>query len=114
MFVQLWREHRFVTSTLIVSFVLILAGWLWADRLLSPLGQPLILHYSSRARINQVGTIGDLRGLALLGVAIVVINGILAFYLDARDWFLGKFLATVTIAVSILLFIAFVAIVSVN
>jgi len=114
MFTRLWRDHRAITVALALSALSVLGGWFWAWRALAPIRQPLILHYTSQVGIVQVGSLQDIAGLALLGLAIVVVNGTLALYLDARDWFLGKLLATVTLAVSILLFIAFAAIVGVN
>ena len=44
----------------------------------------------------------------------VIVNFFLALELEARDWFLGKIVAAATLVLSVLIFIAFAAIISVN
>lgn len=108
------RKHRLLTGAFAVSFSLAAGGWLWAWLALRKTEQTLILHFNNRAGINLVGKVGDLTGVGVLALVVVAVNFFLALALEDRGWFLGKLLATATLAFAALIFIGFAAIISVN
>jgi hypothetical protein len=108
------RQHALVTFAIAASILLVGIAWLWAYVALHAIEQPLILHFTNAGGINQVGSFRDLSSVPIFGLIVVAVNGVIAWSLDGRDWFLGKFLAAGTLFVSILLFIAFAAIIAVN
>ncbi|HTY39699.1 MAG TPA: hypothetical protein VMC43_01235 [Candidatus Paceibacterota bacterium] len=110
------KRHQPVALAIGVSFVLVLAGWIWAYTSLRGISQPLIIHYNAGldSPVEMKGTIWDIFDIGGFGVLVVVLNGILAVRLDERDWFLGKLIAGSTFVFAVLIFIAFSAIISVN
>lgn len=75
---------------------------------------PYILHFNDIDGITKVGGITNLILMGILGVFIVVLNFFIALELEARDKILGRMVAGLTLVMAILLFIGFVAILSVN
>jgi hypothetical protein len=108
------KKHRLITAVFGVSFALAAGGWLRAWLYLRQVNQTLILHFNNVSGISLVGGVGDLAGFGVLALVVVGVNFILALALEERDWFLGKLLAAATLAFSILIFIGFAAIISVN
>jgi hypothetical protein len=74
----------------------------------------LILHFSTYTGINQIGGLKELFALGFTAFVLLVINAILAFSLETRQPLLGKLIAAVTVFLALLLFIGFMAIISVN
>ena len=98
-----------------LSFLFVLGGSLWADLALRGVANaPLILHFNDIDGITSVGSLATIIFIGLLGLAIVIMNFFIALEFDARDRFLGKFTAVLTLIFAILLFIAFAAIINVN
>jgi hypothetical protein len=52
--------------------------------------------------------------MGIFGIAVVLLNGSIAFEFEERNTFFVKLIAIVTVAFAVLLFIAFTAILSVN
>ena len=113
-FTALVSRSRFVSACIGASAALVLGGWFWAFFALKNIDQPLIIHFTNQLGITGIGGLGDIAQLGILGLVIVLVDGLLAFPLDARNIFLGKLLAAGTLLASALIFIAFWAIISVN
>jgi hypothetical protein len=96
------------------SFILIATSWWWAYRALHLITQPLIIHFNSREGINQIGSIGDLTGMAVLSVVILIVNLYIFLELGKRDQFWAVLLACSTLLYSALIFRGFAAIIGVN
>ena len=96
------------------SAALILAGAAAAWAILRDIREPLILHYSAYTGINQIGGIFTLLGVAATGLVLVGLNALIAFALEDRETLWAELLALLTLLVAALLFIAFMAIISVN
>lgn len=108
-------KSRAVGIMSLAAFLLISGGSLWAYFALRGVANaPLILHFDDLSGITAVGSSTSITFMGLLGMAVVLMNFAIALELDARDRFLGKLAAAVTLVFSILLFIAFVAIINVN
>lgn len=107
-------RHKLLDILVILSVAFVLGGWLWAHFALKHISQPLILHFIPGGGITWVGNVRELAAIGATALVAVSINSILAFALEDRDWFWGKLLAAATLAISILLFIGFAAIISVN
>jgi hypothetical protein len=108
-------KYRLISLLSLASLVLVLGGSIWAySSILSSGSAPFILHFNDIDGITKVGGIGDLVGMGILGVVIVVIDFFIALELEARDKILGKMVAGVTLIMAILLFLGFVAILNVN
>jgi hypothetical protein len=113
---QKFLEHRVVTSLFGVALVFVLGGFLWAVIALMPIAHsiPLILRFNDVDGITNVGGMGQIIFMGFFGVLVVGMNYAIALEFDVRRPFFGKFLAGMTLAFAVLLFLAFAAIISVN
>ena len=109
-------NHKFVFSLSVASCLLSLSGFLWAYFSLRKIGAagPLILHFNDIQGITQVGGLSTILFMGILGIIITAMNGIIALAFDERDALLGKMMAGLTLALALLLFLAFASIISVN
>ena len=99
----------------LASFLFAAGGTLWAYLALRGVANtPIILHFDDLLGITAVGGLGSVMAVGILGAVFVLINSFLAFELDLRDRFLGKFVAVLTLVFAILLFLALSAIINVN
>ena len=74
----------------------------------------LIIHFDKYQGIDMLGSKGDIFSCLLIGVGIVAVNGLLAYVLYRRDRFLANLLGYVSVAISVLLFLSTLAIISNN
>lgn len=107
-------KFRVVGLVFLLSLIFISGGMLWAYLALNAVSGPLIIHFNNLVGINQIGNLGDLFWLGATGIVAVVLNFIVAMELESRDYFWGKLLAAATLLFSLLIFIGFAAIISVN
>lgn len=107
-------EHRIISAAFLTGFILIVAGWLRAYFTLRNVSQPLIVHFSNAAGINQIGGMKDLAAVAIFALVLLALDFLLSLELDERDPFLGKITAAAGLFLAILIFIGFSAIISVN
>ncbi len=112
---KIWRS-RAVSLMSLAALLFVWGGAIWSRVMLRGTAgaSPLILHFNDLSGITSVGPPGTLVFMAVLGTLIVLMNFVIALEFDARDPFLGKFVAAVTLVFAVLLFIAFVAIINVN
>ena len=113
-FLRKLLRFRVTSALFLVSLILVLGSSLWAYGALRKIHGPIIVHFSSLGGIDQIGEIWDLLRIGVLGLVVISINFFIAFELEERDWFLGKLTAAVTVFLSLLIFIGFAAIISVN
>jgi hypothetical protein len=107
--------HRLVSGLSLSSFVLVAGGFIWSAVVLSKItAEPWILHFNDLDGITATGGLTTLIFMGILSLAIVCINFFIAMALDERDKVLGKIVASMTLLVAVLLFLAFVAILNVN
>jgi hypothetical protein len=93
----------------------ILGGFAWAYVVLSALGsKSLILHFDDANGITHVGGAEMIVFMGIFGTLVTLMNFAIAREFAARDRFLGKFVAAITLLFAVLLFIAFVAIINAN
>lgn len=112
--IKILRERRVATGLLIIAAALVLTGGIWAISALSGRG-PVIIHFNDLQGITASGGLGSIYFAAIIGVLAVILNGLLAFALEDRGLvFFGRLTAVLTLALAVLLFIAFTAIISVN
>ena len=107
-------EHKIVSSVFLLGFLLIVGGWVKAYFALKSISQPLIVHFNNAVGINQIGGLGDLSAVAVFGLVSLAFDFLLSIELDQRDPFLGTITAAAGLFLSILIFIGFSAIISVN
>lgn len=107
-------RHKELVSELGGSAILILASGLWAYFALRGIKEPLILHFSSYTGINQIGTLGNLLGVSVTGLVLIIINTLIVREVEVRDKALARIIGLSTLFFSVLIFIGFAAIISVN
>ena len=107
-------EFKFVFYSSLASLALVLVPSLVAVLILRKTNQPLIIHYSYLNGIDKVGNIFMVVWLAVLSLAIVIINSFIANYIECKDKFLGKLISAGTLFLSVLIFIFFFTIISIN
>ena len=113
MFKDLFK-YKINTVSFITSLILVTGGWFWAYFALREIKLPLIIHFSNITGINQVGYFWDLAKVGIFGIIVVAVNFLISVELEKRDKFLGKLTSAVTLFLSILIFVYFMAIISVN
>lgn len=107
-------KHKIISSAFLVSFLLVTIGFVRAYFTLRSVSQPLIIHFNNALGINQIGGLWDLAAVAVFGLVSLGFDFLLSIELDERDPFLGKITAAAGLFLSILIFIGFSAIISVN
>ncbi len=107
-------RYRRLIAIFGVSVVLLAAAAAIAWVRLHAIREPLVLHYSPYTGINQIGSVVNLLGVAATGLVLVGVNALIAFALEDRERLWADLLALMTLFLSALLFIAFMAIISVN
>lgn len=107
-------KSRLVSISSCASLVFVSAATIWAYIATKDISGPIVVHFNNVSGINQIGTFLDMVLVGVTGLVVIVINFFLALELEERDWFLGKIVAIATLFLSILIFIAFAAIISVN
>lgn len=108
-------RYRAVSATSFAAIAFVLGGFLFAYFDLRRIGVgPLILHFDDIEGVTSVGSLRTVVFVGVLGLMTTIMNFFIALELEARDRFLGKIAAAVTLIIAILLFIAFLAIVNVN
>lgn len=106
---------RLVSLTSLASLAFAAGGFFWALGALSAVSSgPLILHFNDLQGLTSIGNFGDIVLMGILGIVIVIINFFIAVELEARDKVLGKIVSVVTLAMAILLFLTFAAIIKIN
>lgn len=100
--------------SLAFSLILILGGWLWAYFKLRVIEVPVVILYNSDQGVTRAGEVGEFLKVAIFGFLVVVINFFITAELEERSRFWAGLSAVFTVFLSILIFIYFAAIISVN
>lgn len=108
------KQHKETAVCSGLSLLLILLGWILAAVKLRHIQEPLILHYSTYTGINQIGSLRDVAAIGITGLVLWALNTPLASMLDNREPYFGRLTAFALLAFGILLFFAFIAIMSLN
>ncbi len=110
-----WIEtHKLPALFLICSFLFVLGGMGWAYYALRGTYQPLVIHFTERSGITEVGTLRYILLQGVFWILLLVVNTAVAILLLDRDRSLGMFLMGSTLFISILIFVWFAAIIHVN
>ena|SRR3989344_8711514 len=107
-------QHKEILALFALALLLLAAGFFAAYFSLAPIAEPLILHWSEYTGIDRIGSVFDLALVAATGLVLWLVNLAFALALEKRDRLLGKIVALGTLFMAALLFLAFVAIISVN
>src|SRR3989344_5686385 len=109
---------RIAGAVSVVSFLLVIAGWIWAHLTLVPLGQSVIVRWNTDAGILRTVPADEfssfLTGIGGTALLMIIVNAALAVELERRDSSWGKLVALATGAFAALIFIAFAAMIGVN
>jgi hypothetical protein len=111
---QQFRRARWTSVAFLVSLAFLVAGFLWAYFALRGIPQPLILHFNEAQGITWRGSMLHLAAIAAGAALALLMNLLVAFELEKKDWFWGKLVAGATLFMSFLLFWYFWVMVSVN
>jgi hypothetical protein len=119
--VKKFSDHRLITALYTIALAFVIGGCVWACVELGGItGNPLILHFNDLIGITQVGGLAPIIFMGVFGILVVLMNAAIAFeFADrpgaaAHGQFFGRFLAALTLAFAVLLFIAFAAIINAN
>lgn len=108
-------RHRLVSLLSLASLAFAAGGFFWALGALQDISSgPVILHFNDMQGITSIGNVWSIVLMGVLGISIVIMDFFVALELDMRDGVLGKIVATMTLVMAILLFLAFAAIIKVN
>jgi hypothetical protein len=117
--------HRLITALYTIALAFVIGGCLWACAELGGVtGNPLILHFNDLTGITQVGGLATIVFMGVFGALVVLMNFAIALEFADRPGvaanssvhgqFFARFLAVITLAFAVLLFIAFAAIINAN
>jgi hypothetical protein len=106
--------HKFVSIFSGISLFFVLAGIGWSYFALRSTQAPLIVHFDDLRGITQTGGFGTFLAVGIFGLVVACLNSVIALELESRTPFFGKFVAVLTLAFAVLLFIGFSAIIGVN
>ena len=107
-------QHRLAAGLLAVSLILVLSGMVWIYFSLRGISQPLIIHFTEKTGITEVGTLGTVLWNGGFWVLLILVNIAIAVPLLDRERFLGMFFVWSTFLIAALIFIWFAAIIHVN
>ncbi len=107
-------KFKFNNLITIVSLLFVFGGGIWAYFALQEVSDSIIIEYSSFVGINRVGYFWDLVKVGIFGIIAIGVNFLISVEIEKRDRFLGKLANAFTFFLSVLIFIYFVAIISVN
>lgn len=107
-------KFKVASTVFFSSFALVLGGTLWAYFALRSVSGPVIIHFNNLTGINLIGSYWGLVAMGITGLAVIIINFLIALALEERDRFLAKTMAFATALFGTLIFIALAAIISVN
>ena len=114
-------RHRSISIIFLLSFLLVVGGFFWAYGKLSGEAMvwnegagPFILHFNLFDGITATGDFSGIVSMGVLGAVIVILNFFIGMALEERDRTLSLAFAGATLAMAILLFLSFVAILNVN
>lgn len=106
--------NKFNLIVWLISLAFVIGGWLWAYLAFKHSSGPLITHYTPLSGISSLGGRSELSEVGTFGLLVVLMNSWLAFELDKRGRFWGALVTGITFLFSVLIFIGFGAIISVN
>jgi len=100
----------------LAALLFVAGGALWSRLALhaTAMSSPMIVHFNDLEGITAVGTPTNFIFIAAFGIAVVLMDFVIALELEERSRFWGKGAAAVTLVLAILLFIGFAAIINVN
>ncbi|MBI2623349.1 MAG: hypothetical protein HYW65_02125 [Candidatus Liptonbacteria bacterium] len=107
-------KHKVPAALFAASLLLVAGGMAWGYFALRGIAQPLIIHFTERSGITEVGALSSVLLYGVFGLVVCIVNTAIAVPLLTRIRFLGHLLAGATFLVSVLIFIWFAAIISVN
>lgn len=111
---QKFIRFKITSAAFLTSLALVLSGWLWAYFSLRSIPSPYILRFVSDVGVTQLGDLEDIAAVGVVALIAVFLNFVLAFELETKSKFLAKLLAFSTLTFTVLIFIGFAAIISVN
>jgi hypothetical protein len=108
-------RHRAAASLSAIAIALVGGGFAWALVAVSSSGSgPFIMHFNDMTGITSVGDLSAVIFIGIVGLVVTIMNFFISLEFEERDAFLGKIVVGGSLIFSILLFIAFAAILNVN
>ncbi|MFH1759301.1 MAG: hypothetical protein ABH822_01930 [Patescibacteria group bacterium] len=107
-------KDKILLSAFGASLFILLIGFSVAFVALADVRHLLVIHFDSYSGIDFLGDKSDVFGALLSGLALTIINGLLAIAFYLRERLLSYILAFSSILVSLLILITIFVIVSVN
>lgn len=99
---------------LVLSVILLIIGFATAYVKLAESNYLLVIHFDSFRGIDFFGSRGDVFGILLVGVAVNIVNFLLAYFIYQREKFLSQVLSWFSVFFSLLILIAVGVIISIN
>lgn len=107
-------QFKLVSGVFALSFALIGGAMLWSFIALKDISQPLIVSYGLGVVNKAGGSVWHLLAFGFSTLIALGFNFAISLLFEERDWFWGKFIAAGSLFLSLLIFIGFAAIISVN
>lgn len=107
-------KYRINNLSLVFGFVLIFGGWLWAFLKLREVETPVVILYSNIKGVTRAGEVGEFLKVLVFGLLVILVNFFISAELEERSRFWARLSSFFTVILSVLIFIYFAAIISVN
>jgi len=86
-----------ILVTLVLSLLVNIFVWFWLLWQIGPVSEPIFLHYNILFGVDYIGEWWRVLFLPLIGLIILLVNGILGWILYGKDKFLAQFLNCVSL-----------------
>ncbi len=111
---RLYFRQLPVVIPLALSILANLAMWGWLLWFISPVEEPIFLHYNVLFGVDYIGEWWRVYTLPLVGLVILLVNGILGWSLASRDLVIAYIVNTVACICQILLLVMAILVVRIN
>ena len=107
-------RYKWNNLSLALGVALVFGGWLWAYLKLRVIEVPVVILYNSVEGVTRAGEVGEFLKVLMFGLLVILVNFFIAAELEERSRFWARLSSIFTVILSVLIFIYFAAIISVN
>lgn len=111
---KLYLKHPLNVILLPLGLLTNLGSWIWLVTQIEPQSEPIFLHYNVLFGVDLIGPWHKIFLFPLLGIAILIVNAIVAWLLFQRDRFFLYILNSAAFICQIILFIVATLLVFLN
>lgn len=101
---KLFLKDKWMLAPLVVSGLFNLSTWLYLGLAIKPRPEAVFLHYTVHFGVDLSGPWSQIFFLPLLGLILILINFIVAYFIYDQNKNLSRLIAIATVALEVFLF----------